>query len=104
VATPIPVAVASSTRPAALLPPQVISFDEMAYTCKDKDTYSALSKAYYQTENYAAALQLYNRNHARASDTMRRDGALVPGDTIYLPPARILEERHGAVIPKKSGG
>src|SRR5262249_23287421 len=53
-----------------------------------------------QTDAYAEALKLWNRNHPRASDAMRADGTLQPGDTIYVPPGRILEKRHGALIPK----
>jgi hypothetical protein len=78
----------------------VKSWDETDYVCKAGDTYRSISAHFYLNEAYAEALQLYNRNHPRASDAMRRDGTLVPGETLYIPPSGILEERHSAVIPK----
>jgi hypothetical protein len=80
--------------------PPVKSWDETDYVCKAGDTYRSISAHFYLNEAYAEALQLYNRNHPRASDAMRRDGTLVPGETLYIPPSGILEERHSAVIPK----
>jgi hypothetical protein len=81
----------------------VQSWDEVSYTCRPSDTYRGISARFYPSEDYAAALQLYNRNHPRASDTMRRDGTLVPGETLYIPPISLLEERYRAAIPRPSG-
>src|SRR5262249_40436666 len=82
--------------------PVVESFDEVAYTCKPEDTYAKISLRYYGTEDYGAALQKFNHRHARASEAMRRDGAILPGETVFIPPANVLERRHADAIPKKS--
>jgi hypothetical protein len=81
--------------------PVVESFDEVAYTCKPEDTYAKISLRYYGTEDYAAALQKFNHHHARASEAVRRDGAILPGETIFIPPANVLERRHADAIPPK---
>jgi hypothetical protein len=81
--------------------PVVESFDEVTYTCKPEDTYAKISLQYYGTEEYGAALQKFNHRHARASEAVRRDGAIVPGEKIFIPPANVLERRHADAIPKK---
>jgi hypothetical protein len=81
--------------------PVVESFDEVAYVCKPDDTYAKISLRYYGTEEYGAALQKFNHRHARASEAMRRDGAILPGETLFIPPANVLERRHADAIPKK---
>jgi hypothetical protein len=65
---------------------------------KPGDTFAAISQSEYKTEDYAKALEMYNRNHPRAGDAMRRDGTMAPGDRIYLPPSPVLEKRHADVI------
>jgi hypothetical protein len=61
------------------------------------DTYQGISKRQYGTEVYAEALRQYNLGLPMTSDGFKaRDGQLVPGETIYLPPVRVLEETHGA--------
>jgi hypothetical protein len=80
----------------------VDSWDEQTYVCKAGDTFAALAKRFYNAEDYADALQQYNRNHPRAAAALRRDGALQPGDRVYVPPGAVLERRHpgGIVRPK----
>ncbi len=90
-ARPIPTAPASNA-------PLVDSWDERTYVAKPGDTYAVISLSEYKTEDYAKALQMYNQNHPRAGDAMRRDGTMAPGDQIYLPPSPVLEKRHADVI------
>jgi hypothetical protein len=100
VVTPALRATLTPTAPPSSIARTVESWDEVSYVWKTGDTFPSLSAHYYQTEDYAQALQLYNRNHPRASDTMHRDGTPNAGETIYIPSASILEQRHGALIPK----
>jgi LysM repeat protein len=79
--------------------PQVESYDEEAVPVKPGDTFESISKRFYQTEAYAEALKTWNRNHPRASDALRLNGTLQPGDVLFVPPGAILEKRHGASIP-----
>jgi hypothetical protein len=95
----MPLPALSAAQPLAGAVPSVDSYDEISRKVTPGDTYRALSREYYQSEGYAEALQLFNRNHPRASPASQRDGSLVPGDTVYIPPVKILEQRHGAVIP-----
>ena len=99
---PPPFVPSSAPRPIAATPPSggplVESWDERTYVAKPGDTYAAISLSEYKTEDYAKALQMYNQNHPRAGDAMRRDGTMAPGDRIYLPPSPVLEKRHADVI------
>jgi hypothetical protein len=101
-AEPPPLASTPAPRPVAVTPPSgaplVDSWDERTYTAKSGDTFAAISQSEYKTEDYAKALEMYNRNHPRAGDAMRRDGAIALGDRIYIPPSPVLEKRHADVI------
>jgi hypothetical protein len=101
-AEPPPVAPTPAPRAVAPTPPNgaplVDSWDERTYVARPGDTFAAISQSEYKTEDYAKALQMYNRNHPRAGDAMRRDGTMSPGDRIYLPPSPVLERRHADVI------
>jgi hypothetical protein len=94
----MPLPAMTDARPVAVAAPAVESYDEISRKVLPGDSYRALSREYYRSEAYAEALQLFNRNHPRASPAAQRDGSLVPGDTVYIPPVKILEQRHGAVI------
>ena len=99
---PPPYTPSPAPRPLAIAPrngaPVVDSWDERTYVAKPGDTFATISLSEYKTEDYAKALQLYNQNHPRTGDAMRRDGTMAPGDRIYLPPSPVLEKRHADVI------
>ena len=97
-ATP-PIA-ARPRNPSAPTDKLVDSWDEKVHVWTKGDSFAALSQGAYSTEDYAAALQMYNRNHPRASASLRRDGTVAEGDKIYIPEQRILEKRHADVIAK----
>jgi hypothetical protein len=78
--------------------PRVDSWDDTAYVCRAGDTYQSLSERYYHHPGYAKALRVYNRTHWSASPRISRDGEIVPGETIYLPPAIKLTDQHGNLI------
>lgn len=101
-APPITVPAASSgARPPLALAPQVESFDEEEYRVKQGDTFQAICTRFYQTDKYAPALLLFNRNHPLASPGVRQEPpALQPGQAIFLPPTRILEKRYGSAVPE----
>ncbi len=76
------------------------SWDERTYVWKKDDSFAAVSQGAYNSEDYAAALEMYNRNHPRASATLRSKGAVSEGEKIYIPPSSILEKRHADAIAR----
>jgi hypothetical protein len=88
------------TKPATLAEPQVIVFTEKEYSCQPSDTFEALSKRFYNTEKYAAALRRHNQNHARASYQMGSSGQITPGEKIFIPPADVLDQRYPDAVGK----
>lgn len=87
-------------RPLPPTTPQVVTYDETARIVAAGDSFKAISRLYYGSEDYAQALQLWNQNHPRASDALARDGTLMPGDRVFLPPVTQLEKQYGALIPR----
>lgn len=78
--------------------PYVESYDEVTYRSKAGDTFASISKEQYNSDVYASALLMYNRNHPQnqgpAADNLRRDQpVLQPGQPVYIPPMRILEKQ-----------
>jgi hypothetical protein len=98
---PVPAPVSAPTsRAAVLTPQQVDSYDEETYRLKPGDTFTKISTSHYNTDKYAKALERWNVNHPQATESMRADPPqLEPGQPIYIPPAYMLEKRHGSVIP-----
>jgi hypothetical protein len=83
-------------RPAAA--PRVESFDEETYRPRTEDNFASISKRFYQSDKYGQALLLFNREHPRATEALRRDPPDLTGQAVYVPPIHILEKRHGNVI------
>jgi len=54
---------------------------------------------YYNTDKYAKALQLFNRDHPQASEAIKHDDALQPGEAVYIPPAGVLQKRYPTATP-----
>jgi nucleoid-associated protein YgaU len=100
-----PIAVPSpSSAPAPRAPvpttPRVESYDEELYRVKPGDTLEKISRDHFNTDKYAEALKRWNMNHPQASDKMRADPPqLETGQVLYIPPAYMLEKRHGKLIP-----
>jgi hypothetical protein len=95
-AAPIKVAApGSSLQPAPLAQPRTDRYNVEYHTCVVEDTWEKLAATYYSDERAAAALKEYNRYHPHASDLMRTEGRLAPGEKVAIPPLRILKERHG---------
>jgi hypothetical protein len=97
----LPESLPTRPLPQAALPPttQVISYEEVRHTLTGSDTYESLSKQYYSSDAYAQALRMWNQNHPRASEAMSRDGSIVPGDKVFIPPATQLEQHYASAIP-----
>jgi hypothetical protein len=101
VAPPIKLPDMRSAQPLASAKPQVVSYDERTLTLAAGDTYESLSLTYYNTKDYAQALQTWNQSHPRTSAALHQDGRLTPGDRIFLPPAEILQKNYPEAIPDK---
>jgi hypothetical protein len=99
IAVPMPPSASTDTAP------HVESYDEEMYRCQADDVvgpdpFAVLSKRYYQSEKYARALALYNRNHPQVGDGIRSDPPVARvGDAVFIPPLRILEARYANAIP-----
>ena len=96
-----PPGAARPPNPSAPSTPLVDSWDERTYVVRKDDTFAAVSQSFYKTEDYGAALEMYNRNHPRASASLRSKGTLAEGDKIYIPEQRILEKRHADLVKPK---
>jgi hypothetical protein len=103
---PVPPSSPLASAPEKPVAPQVISYgpsvtvyDEQDYSCRPGDTWEKISKQFYMTERYAKALQRHNQNHARASDRIKDNGQLAPGERIFVPQSYVLEHRYADVIP-----
>jgi nucleoid-associated protein YgaU len=78
---------------------QVESYDEETYVCRPSDTFRSISQAYFKTDKYERALLLFNRNHPLATEAVRQNPpALREGQSVYIPPQRILDKYYGSVI------
>jgi hypothetical protein len=91
-------------RPAAPPEPKRDSYLEEQYRWKPGDNFAAVSTQFYKTPNYADALLKYNQDYPLATRELRQNPpALAPGQTIWVPPVRILERDYpnhiGGVTP-----
>jgi hypothetical protein len=80
--------------------PRVESYDEEMHRCQPGDTFQSISQRYYHSDKYEQALLLFNRAHPMATDSIRQTPPLLqPGQMVYIPPLRILEQRYPSAIP-----
>jgi nucleoid-associated protein YgaU len=99
-ANPYPTAATGPIQPAGFPAAKVDSYDEETYVCKQGDRFEDISTKFYQTEKYAQALLLFNRNHPRAIAAVRQDPpTLAAGQAVYIPPLRVLEKQYATAIP-----
>jgi hypothetical protein len=78
------------------------SYAVTRYVCQAGDTFQSLSKQYYRREDFAAALQAFNRvdSHRCGSPALSSDGKLSPGDVVYVPMLAALEGELSGYLPK----
>jgi hypothetical protein len=87
-------------QPAGFPSAKVDSYDEETYLCKQGDKFEDISTKFYQTDKYAQALLLFNRNHPRAISAVRQDPpALGVGQPVFIPPLRVLQKQYATAIP-----
>lgn len=108
--SPIPLAVApappvavSSPPPAVQQASQTRSWEEREYRFQASDTFATLSARSYGSEQYAQALQMYNREHPQTSDRVHAGGLPAPGDKVFLPDLDELKRRYNSFIPQQPG-
>jgi hypothetical protein len=97
---PVPVA-ASPTRQSS---PDVVSYTEETYVANAGDSYQSISRAKYGTESYAHALYLFNRSHPLAGEEVSQGENVRPRQSIYLPPAEILQNRYAEAASGTKAG
>ncbi len=101
-ATPTPVPHDPFVAPRAVPPPEpkAQSYLEEQYRWQPGDSFAAVSQRFYFTDKYAAALQRYNQEYPLAGPALRQNPAAPPpGQTVWVPPVRILERDYGPLIP-----
>jgi len=80
--------------------PSSDSYLEEEYKIRGGENFNTVSKRFYYNEKYAQALEKYNRDYPLAPASMRQDPSkLTNGQTLWIPPIRILEKRYPDVIP-----
>jgi hypothetical protein len=83
--------------------PAVESYDEETFTSRPTDSFQTISQNFFQTDKYARALLLFNRDHPLANSAVKSEPPLLQaGQQVYVPPARILEKYYAAAIDPKS--
>jgi hypothetical protein len=108
VAPPIEAPVTASSAPIRVSAPPsnspaVESYDEETFTCRPTESFQTISQNFFQTDKYARALLLFNRDHPLANSAVKNDPpVLQAGQQVYVPPARILEKYYAAAIDSKS--
>jgi hypothetical protein len=83
-------------------PASAKSYSVTRYVCKAGDTFQSLSKDYYHREDFAAALQAFNRvdSHRCGSPALSSDGKLAAGDVVYVPMLAALESESAGYLPR----
>jgi hypothetical protein len=83
-------------------PPVAKSYSVTRYVCQAGDTFASVAKQYYGREDFAAALQAFNRvdSHRCGSPALSNDGKLAPGDAVYVPMLAALESEAAGYLPK----
>jgi hypothetical protein len=96
--TPVPAT--GPIQPAGFPAAKVDSYDEETYLCKQGDKFEDISTKFYQTDKYAQALLLFNRNHPRATAAVRQDPPVLGvGQPVFIPPLRVLQKQYTTAIP-----
>jgi nucleoid-associated protein YgaU len=93
---PIPLPNTSVAHALAPVQPQVVTFDEESYRTGPGDTFQSISEKFYHSKVYDQALLLFNRDHPMSAGTGANPQ---PGQTIFIPPLSILEERYPQTLP-----
>ncbi len=91
---PLPVA-ASPTRQTK---PDVVSYTEETYVANAGDSYQSISRKKYGTDSFAHALYLFNRSHPLAGEEVTQGETVKPKQSVYLPPAEILQSRYAETV------
>lgn len=107
----VPPAPPTDARPPAAPPPprhplrvpEVDSWNEDIYIWKANDTFRTVSQAWYEgTDVYARALFEFNRVHPQGAEGLRAEPPVIrPGEKLFIPPIRILEKDHPALVPER---
>jgi hypothetical protein len=104
IGTPVGAASAPIRVPAPVSnSPEVESYDEETFACRSNESFQTISQTFFQTDKYARALLLFNRDHPLANNALKTDPpVLQTGQQIYIPPARILEKYYAAAVDPKA--
>lgn len=89
--------------PTAPVQPVVKTDNPQRYICQGNENYSLIAARTYGNENFARALEEYNRDLPNATDNVRAQPArLQPGTIVWLPAQIYLMDRYGRYIASAS--
>jgi len=80
------------------------SYEEEWYKCQEGESFSKISQTFYYTEKYEQSLRLYNLDRVGTDNLRQERPILRAGQTIRIPPARVLERKYSASVPGMKSG
>jgi hypothetical protein len=88
--------------PRADTPAVAKSYSVTRHVFQAGDTFASVCKQYYGREDFAAALQAFNRveSHRCGSPALAADGKLSAGDVVYVPMLAALESEAAGYLPR----
>jgi hypothetical protein len=95
---PIRVDSSSTFRRVSAPAPRTQRYDVHVYSALGEDTWEKISRKEYGDERCADALREFNRQYPQASERLRNHGQLAPGERVYIPPLKVLMDKHQALI------
>jgi hypothetical protein len=94
------VQIAGGIVSAAPATPRVSRVDTSSHVCKQEDTWESISAQHLLSKNWADALRAYNMESRFQNERVRTSGVFQPGDTVFIPPASVLDEKYKTLIRK----
>ena len=94
------VQIAGGIVSAAPATPRVTRVDTSSHVCKQEDTWESISAQHLLSKNWADALRAYNMQSRFQNERVRTSGVFQPGDTVFIPPASVLDENFKTLIRK----
>ena len=95
------VQIAGGVVSAAPATPKVTRVDTSSHVCKQEDTWESISAQHLLSKNWADALRAYNMQSRFQNERVRTSGVFQPGDTVFIPPASVLEANFPTLIRKQ---
>ena len=81
--------------------PKVARFDTSMHICLQEDTWESISLKHLYSKEYALALRAFNMQyHGQMAERIRVGGSPQAGDTVHIPPVKVLLDEFPQMLPK----